>query len=53
MRANHRGLALQIHNLILRMPYLIEDNLGIDMRFYCALNAPNNLITLDERKLVK
>ena len=42
-----------MHNLILRMPYLIEDNFGFSMRFYCALNMPANLITTDERRLVK
>ena len=42
-----------MHNFILRIPYLIEDNFGIDTRFYCAQNAPALLITLDERRLVK
>ena len=35
------------------MPYLIEDNFGIDMRYYCALNCPSNLITTEERRLIK
>ena len=53
LRMEHRGLFLQLHNMILRVPYLIEDKLGINMRYYCALNTPNTLITLEERRMVK
>ena len=42
-----------MHNMVLRMPYLIEDNLGINMSYYCACNFPANLITLEERRLIK
>ena len=42
-----------MHNFILRIPYLIEDNFGIDTKFYSAQNAPAQLITLEERRLVK
>ena len=44
---------MKLHNLTLRAPYLLEDNLGIDMSYYKALNCPSNLITSEERKLVK
>ena len=53
IRSAHSGIFLQLHNIVLRMPYLIEDKLGIDMRYYCALNAPAQLITLEERRLLK
>ena len=52
-RENHRGFALQVHNWILRFPYLIEDKLGINMRYYCAKNVPALLITLEERRMIK
>ena len=42
-----------MHNMVLRMPYLIEDNLGINMSYYCACNFPANLIALEERRLIK
>ena len=33
---------------------MIEDNFGIDMKWYCARNAPGaNLLTLEERRLCK
>ena len=35
------------------MPYLVEDTFGINMNYYYARNAPNNLITLEERKMIK
>ena len=35
------------------MPYLIEDRFGINMNYYTALNVPNNLITTEERRMLK
>mmetsp|Transcript_17183 Transcript_17183/g.23180 ORF Transcript_17183/g.23180 Transcript_17183/m.23180 type:complete len:137 (+) Transcript_17183:143-553(+) len=35
------------------MPYLIEDKFGINMNYHCALNMPVNLITHEERRLIK
>lgn len=32
-----------------RIPYLIEDYLGVDMSYQKAKNVPNNLITIIER----
>ena len=42
-----------MHNFILRWPYLIEDTFGVNMNFYYALNVPSNLLTLEERRLIK
>ena len=52
-KANHRGILLQLHNLILRWPYLVEDTFGVNMNYYCALNVPSTLLTLEERRLIK
>ena len=52
-RKHHSGLLIQFHNLLLRTPYLIEDFFGVNMNYYYALNVPTNVLTVEERRLIK
>lgn len=36
-----------------RIPYIIEDWIGINMNYFTSKNVPNNLITIEERKWIK
>jgi hypothetical protein len=36
-----------------RLPYLIEDTFGINLNYYTSIQIPNNLITSNERRMVK
>ena len=52
-RSGRRYWTGYLNTISIRIPYVIEDYFGKNMRLECAMKVPETLMTFHERKLVK